>query len=361
MRNPPNYGSIVNLGKNRRRPLGVRVPNGHKLRDDFTEVIQYKYIGYFENTPQGKRDARLLLAQYNAGTIEEQVTKVPTFKECADAFIKRHLETLKHKQGGYSYELEQGLYGVLNNYCKDIHECKITILKFYDIQSIADKVKNQSLSQVSRLKTVIFGAFDYARKQNYIKENFVNDVEFLYKKPSKDKHKVFTEEEVNLLWEHSEDKGVQTILMLIYTGVRINELLTLPKSKLFLDEQYFICGTKTEAGRDRIVPIADKVLPFFKAFADSDSEYLFQPIRRNNSNNLHRESYMRVYWRVVMENLGMEHIPHDTRYTCATMLDKANVKDNIIKFILGHRQSDVTNQVYVHPDVETLLENINKI
>lgn len=67
MKNPNGYGGIVDLGKNRRRPIAVRVPNGVKLTEDCREIPQYKYLGYFERTPQGKKDAQLLLAQYNAG------------------------------------------------------------------------------------------------------------------------------------------------------------------------------------------------------------------------------------------------------------------------------------------------------
>jgi integrase len=358
MRNPPNYGSIVNLGKNRRRPLGVRVPNGYKLRDDFTEIIQYKYIGYFENTPQGKRDARLLLAQYNAGiNVTVEVNSTPTFEDCATAFVERHLEILEHKKGKYSRNTEVALYGIIKNQCKDICQCKINTLRVYDIQTIADNCKDMSISSIGNLKVVLNGTFDYARKNGYISENFIKDIDFLYKKKSSEKHKVFTDAEIQRLWDNADDKGVKTVLMLIYTGMRINEFLSLPKNKIFLDSQYLVCGTKTEAGSNRKVPIADKVLPFFKEFYNNDSDYLLP----GKSTHLTRNAYMTSYWDKVIKGLCMKHLPHDTRYTCATLLDKADVKDNIIKFILGHQQTDITNQVYIHPDVETLLKNINKI
>lgn len=48
MKNPNGYGGIVDLGKNRRRPIAVRVPNGVKLTEDCRDIPQYKYLGYFE-------------------------------------------------------------------------------------------------------------------------------------------------------------------------------------------------------------------------------------------------------------------------------------------------------------------------
>ena len=63
--------------------------------------------------------------------------------------------------------------------------------------------------------------------------------------------------------------------MLIYTGVRISEMLDLKKENIYLDEQYFeIIDSKTENGI-RKVPISDYILPFFKNWYQSSKiEYL---------------------------------------------------------------------------------------
>ena len=62
-----------------------------------------------------------------------------------------------------------------------------------------------------------------------------------------------------------EDPYYQLILMLLYSGVRISELLDLKKENVHLNEQYFdVLASKTENGI-RKVPIADKVLPFYRA------------------------------------------------------------------------------------------------
>ena len=62
--------------------------------------------------------------------------------------------------------------------------------------------------------------------------------------------------------------------MLIYNGCRISEFLDLKKENVHLEEQYFdVIASKTENGL-RKVPIADKVLPFYKAWYEgSQCEY----------------------------------------------------------------------------------------
>ena len=358
MRNPPNYGSIVNLGKNRRRPLGVRVPDGYRLREDFTEVIKYKYIGYFENTPQGRKDARLLLAQYNEGiNVKIEVNRCPTFKEVADDMIERYFIMEEHKKGYYSGKSEYAYRTALKK-CKPIHDMKINCVKPSDIQAIADTYKEQSSPTISVLKRVIWLTFERARKERMIPENFIDDIDFLFRSTGNEIHKVFTDYEIELLWKHADDYRVKHILNLIYCGMRIGEYLSIETKNIHIDEQYLIGGFKTTAGRNRTIPIADKTLPFWKEFYNEDSEVFIKGAR---THFMSRQHFVDTIWMPVMEALKLNHIPHDTRYTCATLLDRAEVKDNTIKFILGHKQQDITNDVYIHQSKDTLLRAINSI
>lgn len=49
----------------------------------------------------------------------------------------------------------------------------------------------------------------------------------------------------------------------------------------------------------------------------------------------------------------MDHLPHDERHTCATMLDNADISKVIIKKILGHAGKDVTEKVYTQDNSTT--------
>ena len=170
----------------------------------------------------------------------------------------------------------------------------------------------------------------------------------------------FTKAEVKRLWELAEDPYYQIVLMLIYNGCRISEFLDLKKENVHLDEQYFdVIASKTENGL-RKVPIADKVLPFYKAwFEGSQCEYL---LHTPDQKHFDYRNYYDSYFTPLMEQIGFDHKPHDTRHTCISMLTEAHVDQTMIKKIVGHSGAmTLTERVYTHLDIETLVEAINKI
>lgn len=68
----------------------------------------------------------------------------------------------------------------------------------------------------------------------------------------KKEKRIFTAEEIASLWKCSDQKPVQAVLFMIYTGFRIGEVLALRVEDVHLSEGYIIGGEKTEAGKDFI-------------------------------------------------------------------------------------------------------------
>lgn len=75
----------------------------------------------------------------------------------------------------------------------------------------------------------------------------------------------FTDAEISKLEADGSDTA-KIILMLIYTGMRIGELFSLPAKDYHKD--YVVGGEKTEAGRNRIIPIRPEGIPYFAYFAN---------------------------------------------------------------------------------------------
>ena len=149
------------------------------------------------------------------------------------------------------------------------------------------------------------------------------------------------------------------VLILIYTGLRIGELLDLKKSDVHLEERWFyVREAKTESGI-REVPISEKIVPFFEHWMKQNCEYL---ICTPNHEHFAYRNYYDSYWTPLMKSLSFDkHRPHDTRHTCISLLTEAGVDERVIKKIVGHKGQGVTETVYTHLELPIKLEAINKI
>lgn len=153
--------------------------------------------------------------------------------------------------------------------------------------------------------------------------------------------------------------NVDILLIMIYTGLRPSELLNITTDNVHLEEQYMVGGMKTAAGRDRIIPIADKILPLIKNRYDPGKKYL---INNKFGNHYDYKNYANSNHVTVMQRLNLKHKPHDCRHTFATLMNNAGANDVCVKLIMGHSfGNDITKGVYTHKTVRELLAEVNKI
>ncbi len=132
------------------------------------------------------------------------------------------------------------------------------------------------------------------------------------------------------------------------------------KEDVHLDEQWFnVRHSKTEAGV-RAVPIADKVLPFWRNFMEkSKSPYA---VCTEDGKKLNYDNFVRAYWFPLMSELNMKHTPHETRHTFISLMVAANANQTILKKIVGHKSiMNITEKVYTHVEIQTLLREVNLI
>ncbi len=66
---------------------------------------------------------------------------------------------------------------------------------------------------------------------------------------------------------------IDTILILIYTGMRVGELLDIRLDNVYLDQKYMIGGSKTEAGKDRVIPLHDRILPLVEKWYNTSKDH----------------------------------------------------------------------------------------
>ena len=334
----------------RRNPYMVRKTIGWEYDPAKDKQVQkYAIIGYAAT----KAEAIQMLADYNLNPFDVKASKI-TFQEVYEKWSKTKFPTIS-KSNVHGYEASYKVCGTLyNRIFKEI--------RLADLQLVVDTC-GKNFPTLKKLKGLFSQLYEYAMKNDICNKDYSEYVDILQykeKNPDKRDHNKFTKEEVDRLWELSDQPFYQIILMLVYNGCRISEFLDLKKEHINLEQQYFdVIASKTENGIRR-VPIADKVLPFYKAwYESSDCEYL---LHTPQNQHFDYRNYYDSYWTPLMENLGFDHKPHDTRHTCISMLVEAHVDQTMIKKIVGHSGAmTLTEKVYTHLDVEALVEAINKI
>ena len=199
--------------------------------------------------------------------------------------------------------------------------------------------------------------FKYGIMMEYCDKNYATLLN-LGKNKQKRPHKPFTRQKINKLWSNLNTEGVDSILILIYTGMRVGELLNLTKDNIYLRQKYIkITKSKTKSGL-RIIPIHEKILPLIMSrMKQEPNKYL---ICEKNGKSYNYSTYCTI-WKKIMKQINAKYTTHDCRHTCATLLDNAEANENAKRRILGHATGDVTDTVYTHKNLKQLRKAINKI
>ena len=187
----------------------------------------------------------------------------------------------------------------------------------------------------------------------------------------KKEHIAFTDEEMDLLWTNiSSKQGIDIMLIQCYSGWRPQELGLLELKDVDLENWTFRGGMKTDAGENRVVPIhsriQDLVLRKYQEAEALGSPYLLNwtdPNNRNKKNlKLTYARYQKAFERIRDElKLNPNHRPHDGRTHFVTMAKRYGVDEYAIKYMVGHKISDITEKVYTRREFAWLREEIEKI
>lgn len=242
---------------------------------------------------------------------------------------------------------------------------KMRSLRTEDVQALVDAetTDGRSRSTVKKIQTLYGQLCQYAMRRDIIDRNYADYLVLPRQAPVQ--RDTFTEEEIQRI-RADADAGNETsmvIMILIYTGYRISELLQKRLDQVDLAQGVMYGGEKTAAGRGRVVVIHNAVRPYVEYFVQRATGSL---LLSGYSGNLLRNNFYHRDWAQAMERLGITREgrqlhPHCTRYTYATRAKAAGVDDDAIKRTMGHTDFGLTSDIYIQDDVDTLKREIAKI
>lgn len=368
-RRPNGSGTVVKLSGRRRKPFCARVTldernpiNGEKKQlvigtfETYQEALNaLSLYSLTKNNTISKKEAMEIDSEVYQKVQEKMSKKVPTFLDIYYILDKEDFSSL-------SPHTQNNMHGAIKH-LKKLHYLKIDQITLRMIQDVFDEDGSNHGTQV-HMKTICTKVFRYAVVNQYISRD--DDYTSYIRVPKyeeSDMHRPYTINEI-LALKKAGTPEAHIMLIFIYTGVRINELLNINRDNIHIDEKcdddgterlisYMITGSKTKAGRNRIVPIHDDI----KQYVVNE---LLKPEKR-----LVDVSYPNFTNRTVLVKvnklLNTHHTMHDTRKTFATLCQMNNLNVYIRKKVLGHRMNDITFDVYTNESKNRLWTEINKI
>lgn len=329
MRLPSGYGSVSKLSGKRRRPYIIKKTIGWNEKGH--PIIEI--VGYTATREEGLA----LLAQYNHDPWDVDKAKL-TLQGLFDLWKEMKLPKLgKSNQASLMAAFK---------YCKYLVNKPYRQIKAFEMQKAIDDC-GKGYSTQAGIKN-LWGHLDRFALELDIISKCYSDL--LTSDPIPPTSRIpFTDDEVNTLWEHAGEPWVDTVLIFIYSGWRISELLALRPEDIDLEAGTMKGGTKTRAGKGRVVPIHRRIRPFVEQRLAEGGPRLIS----YNGKAVSKTQY-RTFWADIMKRLNLDHTPHECRHTFESRLDSAGANRKCIDLLMGHVSKDTGNRVYNHKTLDEL-------
>jgi len=234
-------------------------------------------------------------------------------------------------------------------------------LKHFDLpdpHSIQKYFAKKNVSKNTRAtQTLILRSFAKFLQKNY-KINFeLTDPP----KTSKVLPVFLTKEEVRKLLDAAKNnlKDFTIIAFLIYTGVRVGELINIKMEDINFESKFVRIRGKGD--KERFVPLSDELINILKTYISSkkfDETYLFESNRHKKYAPLTIQLLVKKYAKKA--NIQKKITPHKLRHTFATLALESGISPITIGELLGHSSLNTTMK-YTHVTNKLAMDAVKKI
>lgn len=364
---PNGFGQISKIkNPNLRKPFRAMVTIG---KDENGRPIckPLKPESYFATY----NDAYQALVEYNKNPYDLQpaITMEELYKKWLPVYEKTVADT-KPMESAWAY-------------CSGVYRMRVMDVRARHVKGCMEEgtavvrgvKQTPNATMKNKIKTLFNQMLDYALEYELVDRNYsrtfkLTDETIKEIQTVKKEHIAFTDGEIELLWSAlGEMPGIDILLIQCYSGWRPQELGLLELKNIDLENWTFKGGMKTDAGENRTVPIhsriRDLVQAKYKEAEGLGSEYLLNWVvtgRGRRNLKLTYPRYQQAFEKIVAAlKLNPEHRPHDGRTHFVTSCKRYGVDEYAIKYMVGHKISDITEKVYTKRKFEWLKQEIEKI
>jgi len=290
-----------------------------------------------------KKDAVAALASLKGEVKQEDIT----LKECYERWYPTH-------QAGDS---TMSCYRAAFKWLEPLWFAKMREISVDDLQYCIDDAKGRRTME--NMRALVGLLYKYAIPRNFAQLNLA---EYLKINAQAGGHlSGFTLDELDKLWENVNTvTGVREILCMIYTGFRPREFLSLKGKDYDPDNQTLTGGSKTEAGRNRIVTLSPKIAPFVRPKPAGEPLWDIPTDLSNFTDRVFYPALTACGIRNEMMNGRHKLTPHSCRHTFATLMKRVQGADKDKLSLIGH-SSDKMLRYYQDVSLDDLRKITDEI
>lgn len=277
----------------------------------------------------------------------------PTLSELFDQWLPIHERKVNRST--------MNCYKAAYKHIKNLHYSKFAELRTEHWQNELDNcpLGARTKENIKALGTLLYA---YAISQDIVSKDYAS---FVYIKHEKAQEKTFfSSQTLDLLFDMAKtDDRAKYVVIMCYTGFRIEEFLSLTKESYNEQYKYFVGGSKTEAGRDRVVTVSPKIQPYVDYFMKDG--YIFS----DDGKKMGVKKFRDKIFNTLLEDIGIQetlpdgrhkYTPHCTRHTFATLIKDIEAPMADKRKLIGH-SSDTMLYRYTHSEIIDLQKITNAI
>ena len=219
-------------------------------------------------------------------------------------------------------------------------------------------------SALHKVKCLLTTLYTFAMKEDIVNKDYATFIEL----PEQEETTAtrFTEVQLELIKQNiCKVPYMDYIYIMCYVNFRVSEFLELTPDRYKVTDSgihYFVGGKKTDAGKDRIVPIHPKIQQLVQSCINNNGETIFCRIHEGSEfgKAMNKDYFLKYCFRPAMQAIGLgdEYTPHSCRRTFSTRMSAAGAREEDIIALMGHTDYKVDIDHYIIQEVDTLYNAI---
>ena len=242
--------------------------------------------------------------------------------------------------------------------CESLHDRKIRSILRSEYQAIIieQEQNGRSKGTCDKIKVVLGMIGRFAFEEGITMANNAEGLTTVAKQLKE--RETFLQADIDALRE-SKLAAADIALVLVSCGCRPGELFQVPVVDCYDD--YFIGGSKTEAGKNRVIPIGNDGLEAYQRIRRKALESGAAKLIAGYDGSHVYNNFAKREWKQLMEEIGREgYTPYVCRHTFITNAIRGGMDLPVLEAIVGHMDRETT-RIYTHLRADDLVDAVQSL